>query len=60
MNKKYTLYLDASGDPSLSRTSKTPWYTLAGIALTSDQFEKCDIRSKEILSEYVPKFSIIL
>ena len=54
MNKKYTLYLDASGDPSLSRTSKTPWYTLAGIALTSDQFEKCDIRSKEILSEYVP------
>ena len=27
---------------------------LAGIALTSDQFEKCDIRSKEILNEYVP------
>ena len=54
MDEKYTLYLDASGDPSLSPTSNTPWYTIAGIALTSDQFEKCDIRSKEILNEYVP------
>ncbi|MDI1494757.1 MAG: hypothetical protein K8823_63 [Cenarchaeum symbiont of Oopsacas minuta] len=48
-----TLYADASGDPSLSPTSNTPWYTLAGIVLNQEQFTECKKEVRCILEKYI-------